>query len=155
MADVLKAVEAPINTDLPELYPGDAVSVHFRIKEGASARVATMQTSPFAARLHMVLGLNARSLSVRPGSRRLSCNAAPMCAVPSFTTCGSVAGRKPVSRKSAGRNGLTQTRTCSSSCTFFLFPRIRHQGLHMVEALFRVFDNPLEKLIDLRGRFSR
>jgi large subunit ribosomal protein L19 len=39
MADVLKAVEAPINTDLPELYPGDAVSVHFRIKEGDRERV--------------------------------------------------------------------------------------------------------------------
>ena len=39
MADALKAVEAPENTDLPELNPGDAVSVHFRIKEGDRERV--------------------------------------------------------------------------------------------------------------------
>jgi large subunit ribosomal protein L19 len=39
MADVLKAVEAPEKTDLPELNPGDAVSVHFRIQEGDRERV--------------------------------------------------------------------------------------------------------------------
>jgi large subunit ribosomal protein L19 len=39
MADVLKAVEAPEKTDLPELNPGDSVSVHFRIQEGERERV--------------------------------------------------------------------------------------------------------------------
>jgi large subunit ribosomal protein L19 len=39
MADVLKAVEAPQKTDLPEINPGDSVSVHFRIQEGERERV--------------------------------------------------------------------------------------------------------------------
>ena len=39
MADALKAVEAPEKTDLPELHPGDSVSVHFRIQEGDRERV--------------------------------------------------------------------------------------------------------------------
>jgi large subunit ribosomal protein L19 len=39
MADALKAVEAPEKTDLPELNPGDGVSVHFRIQEGNRERV--------------------------------------------------------------------------------------------------------------------
>ncbi len=38
MADALKAVEAPEKTDLPEMNPGDSVSVHFRIKEGDRER---------------------------------------------------------------------------------------------------------------------
>jgi large subunit ribosomal protein L19 len=39
MADALKAVEAPEKTDLPEMNPGDSVSVHFRIKEGERERI--------------------------------------------------------------------------------------------------------------------
>ena len=39
MADAIKAVEAPVKTDLPELNPGDSVSVHFRILEGDRERV--------------------------------------------------------------------------------------------------------------------
>ncbi len=39
MSDLIKAVEAPVNTDLPELNPGDSVSVHFRIREGERERV--------------------------------------------------------------------------------------------------------------------
>ena len=39
MADAIKAVEAPEKTDLPELNPGDSVSVHFRILEGDRERV--------------------------------------------------------------------------------------------------------------------
>ena len=39
MTDFLKAVEAPINPNIPELRPGDAVSVHVRIKEGERERI--------------------------------------------------------------------------------------------------------------------
>lgn len=39
MADAIKAVEAPEKTNLPELNPGDSVSVHFRILEGDRERV--------------------------------------------------------------------------------------------------------------------
>jgi large subunit ribosomal protein L19 len=39
MSDLIKAVEAPENTNLPELNPGDSISVHFRIREGERERV--------------------------------------------------------------------------------------------------------------------
>jgi large subunit ribosomal protein L19 len=39
MPDLLKAVEAPANQNVPELKPGDNVSVHVRIVEGNKERV--------------------------------------------------------------------------------------------------------------------
>lgn len=39
MTDLLKAVEAPANANIPELRPGDSVSVHVRIKEGDRERI--------------------------------------------------------------------------------------------------------------------
>ena len=39
MEDLLKAVEAPVNPNIPELRPGDTVSVHVKIKEGARERI--------------------------------------------------------------------------------------------------------------------
>ena len=39
MQDHIKAVEAPVNPKIPELRPGDTVSVHVRIKEGQRERV--------------------------------------------------------------------------------------------------------------------
>lgn len=39
MTDILKALEAPVNPNVPELRPGDAVSVHVRIKEGERERI--------------------------------------------------------------------------------------------------------------------
>ena len=39
MTDLLKAVEAPKNEKIPELRPGDSVSVHVRIKEGERERI--------------------------------------------------------------------------------------------------------------------
>ncbi|MEN6409548.1 MAG: 50S ribosomal protein L19 [Anaerolineaceae bacterium] len=39
MSDILKAVEAPVNENIPHLYPGDAVSVHVKIKEGNRERI--------------------------------------------------------------------------------------------------------------------
>lgn len=39
MPDLMQAAEAPPNPNVPELRPGDAVSVHVRIKEGGRERV--------------------------------------------------------------------------------------------------------------------
>jgi large subunit ribosomal protein L19 len=39
MSDLLKALEAPINPNVPDLQPGDAISVFIRIKEGANERI--------------------------------------------------------------------------------------------------------------------
>lgn len=39
MTDLLKAVEAPANPNIPALRPGDSVSVHVRIKEGDRERI--------------------------------------------------------------------------------------------------------------------
>jgi len=39
MTDYLKAVEAAANPNIPDLRPGDAVSVHVRIKEGERERI--------------------------------------------------------------------------------------------------------------------
>jgi len=38
-AELLKSVEAPVNENIPELSPGDAVAVHLLIKEGDRERV--------------------------------------------------------------------------------------------------------------------
>ena len=39
MTQPLQAVEAKINTDIPDMHPGDTVSVHVRIREGDRERV--------------------------------------------------------------------------------------------------------------------
>ena len=39
MSELLKALEAPVNENIPELQPGDDVSVHLRIREGERERV--------------------------------------------------------------------------------------------------------------------
>jgi large subunit ribosomal protein L19 len=39
MPDFIKAVEAPLNSKIPELKPGDNVSVHVRIVEGDKERI--------------------------------------------------------------------------------------------------------------------
>ncbi len=39
MTEMIKAVEAEANSALPEIRPGDTVSVHLRIKEGDRERI--------------------------------------------------------------------------------------------------------------------
>lgn len=39
MADLMKSVEAPVNSNIPQLNAGDTVSVHVRIKEGDRERI--------------------------------------------------------------------------------------------------------------------
>ncbi len=38
MSDLMKAVEAPVNPNVPDLRPGDVVKVFLRIKEGSNER---------------------------------------------------------------------------------------------------------------------
>jgi large subunit ribosomal protein L19 len=39
MDDILKAVESPSNPNIPDLRPGDTVSVYVKIKEGTRERI--------------------------------------------------------------------------------------------------------------------
>lgn len=39
MTDLLKAFEAPVNENIPELHTGDTVSVHVKITEGSRERI--------------------------------------------------------------------------------------------------------------------
>jgi large subunit ribosomal protein L19 len=39
MTDLMTAIEAPANPNVPELHPGDTVSVHVKIKEGNRERI--------------------------------------------------------------------------------------------------------------------
>ncbi len=39
MDELLKAVETPVNPNIPSLEPGDTVSVHVKIKEGNRERI--------------------------------------------------------------------------------------------------------------------
>jgi large subunit ribosomal protein L19 len=39
MSDVMSEIEAPVNPNIPELHPGDGVSVHVKIKEGNRERI--------------------------------------------------------------------------------------------------------------------
>jgi large subunit ribosomal protein L19 len=39
MADIIKALEAKKNENIPELQPGDTVNVHVKIKEGDRERI--------------------------------------------------------------------------------------------------------------------
>jgi large subunit ribosomal protein L19 len=39
MSDFIKDIEAPVNEKIPELHPGDVVSVHVKIKEGNRERI--------------------------------------------------------------------------------------------------------------------
>jgi large subunit ribosomal protein L19 len=39
MDELIKSVEAPVNPNIPELRPGDSVTVSIRIKEGSNERI--------------------------------------------------------------------------------------------------------------------
>ncbi len=39
MTDLMKEIEVPVNPNIPDLQPGDTVSVHVKIKEGARERI--------------------------------------------------------------------------------------------------------------------
>ena len=39
MTDILRSIEAPVNPNIPDLLPGDSVSVHVKITEGSRERI--------------------------------------------------------------------------------------------------------------------
>jgi len=60
-AELLKSVEAPVNENIPELTPGDAVSVHLKIKEGDRERIQIFK----GTLLYVRGGANDASFTVR------------------------------------------------------------------------------------------
>ena len=100
MIDLNKNFNTTKNENIPELKPGDQVSVHVRIKEGDReriqefkgtviryARVAIMPISPFAGPPPMALAWNVLSCCFRPGSIKWWWSAIPMFAGRNCTSC--------------------------------------------------------------------
>ena len=50
MSDLIKAVEAPENENVPQIRAGDAVSVHVKIREGDRERVQEFRGTVIRAR---------------------------------------------------------------------------------------------------------
>ena len=44
--EILRSVEAPTNPDLPQIKPGDTVSVYVRIREGETERIQEFRHQP-------------------------------------------------------------------------------------------------------------
>ena len=61
MADLIKAVETPVNPKIPSLQPGDSVSVHVRIIEGDKERIQEFKGTV----IRMRKGGNNASFTVR------------------------------------------------------------------------------------------
>ena len=61
MTDIMKAVEAPVNPNVPKLNPGDTVNVHIRIKEGNTERIQEFKGTVISERG----GANNASFTVR------------------------------------------------------------------------------------------
>ena len=61
MSDLIKAVEAPVNENIPELRPGDMVRVFVRIKEGDNERTQEFRGTVIRLRK----GGNNRNFTVR------------------------------------------------------------------------------------------
>jgi large subunit ribosomal protein L19 len=61
MADMIKAVEAKKNEKIPELFPGDTVNVHVKIKEGDRERIQEFKGTVIRLRK----GGNDASITVR------------------------------------------------------------------------------------------
>lgn len=61
MADIMKALEAKKNENIPQIKPGDNVSVHLKIKEGDRERIQEFKGTVIRARK----GGNDESITVR------------------------------------------------------------------------------------------
>jgi len=61
MTDLIKAVQAPDNPNIPALHPGDAVSVHVKIREGNRERIQEFKGTVLFVRK----GGNDKSFTVR------------------------------------------------------------------------------------------
>lgn len=61
MADIIKALEAPRNENVPAVKSGDSVSVHVKIKEGERERIQEFKGTV----IRMRKGGNDQSITVR------------------------------------------------------------------------------------------
>jgi large subunit ribosomal protein L19 len=50
MSELMKKLEAPVNPNIPELWSGDSVSVHVKIKEGDRERIQEFKGTIIAIR---------------------------------------------------------------------------------------------------------
>ena len=61
MSDILKEIEPAVNPNIPDLNPGDSVSVHVKIKEGNRERIQEFKGTVIRLRK----GGNEASITVR------------------------------------------------------------------------------------------
>lgn len=61
MADIIKSLEAKVNENIPQIKPGDNVSVHVKITEGDRERIQEFKGTVIRARK----GGNNQSITVR------------------------------------------------------------------------------------------
>ena len=61
MSELLKSLDAPANPAIPALRPGDAVSVHVKIREGTRERIQEFKGTV----LYVAKAGNAQSFTVR------------------------------------------------------------------------------------------
>jgi large subunit ribosomal protein L19 len=94
MTDILQSLDSPVNPNIPELRPGDMVSVHLRIKEGTTERIQEFKGT--------IIRQHARGNSETFTVRRIASNgigvertATRTCAAPSFTTCANAPVKTP------------------------------------------------------------
>ena len=73
MADIIKSLEAKVNENIPQIKPGDNVSVHVKITEGDRERIQEFKGTVIRARK----GGNNQSITVRRmASNGISCESA-------------------------------------------------------------------------------
>ena len=66
MNDLMKSIEAPLNENIPDLLPGDSISVHVKIVEGDRERIQEFKGT--------VIAINRRGTQETFTVRRLASN---------------------------------------------------------------------------------
>ncbi len=105
-AELLKSVEAPVNEKIPQLTPGDVVSVHLKIKEGDRERIQVFKgtvllvrgsanDASFKVRRVASNGIGVeRTLDARPALTRSKLIAAPRFAEHGCISCGNAPAKR-------------------------------------------------------------
>ncbi len=73
MEDLLKSVEAPVNPAIPELFTGDTVSVHVKIKEGNRERIQEFKGVVVNALASNRSSINQRASASNSGAAIFGC----------------------------------------------------------------------------------
>ena len=72
MSDIIKAYDAPVNPNIPDLRTGDTVSVHVKIKEGNRERVQVFEGTIIAKKgAGLTETMTVRRLSYGVGVERI------------------------------------------------------------------------------------